>query len=331
MTLDDFLSDVYRPLKLLGSPKTLDQYRQAVRALERSLGKRPTLRHLTDRNLSDLADGYIAAGRSPATANCHLRALRAMWNFAADRGKVKRRPEFRLLPEYQRVPRAWSVADLGRLLESCEQEIGDVGPVAAASFWRALVLTSYDTGARKTVLLNLTPADVDMDRRFIRLPAEEQKGRVEQVVWLSRQTVDAIGDIYHPRRDWLFPWPYDRYPKSTWTALGRHFRRIVRRAGLDNKHKLFHRLRKTRATYGERVRPGSAAKDLGHSDPKVTERHYIDPTLLEVSPVVDQLPRPEAPRPASPLRVVGSEVLLGDSAGASGQPPRRFNLVHPEG
>ena len=296
MRLLDFFSEYYEPLRLLGrSPETGKQYRLAIVNFCGYLGRSPVLSDLLDRELAKLAGWLLSRGRSAATVNKTLRHLRALWRFAHAERFVESLPRTSNVPEPKRVPVAWTVDEIGRLLRGCDGESGKIGPLPARRFWRALILFTYDTGVRKNATLHLTPVHVELTRRTALIPAELQKQRTDQIVRYSAECAKILSEILSvaPDRRWLFPWPYDRFAGRTWCALDRRFKRICKRAGLDTMHGLFHRLRRSRATYGELVAPGSATRDLGHSARWLTERHYIDPRLLPPSDVVDRLPRPE--------------------------------------
>lgn len=210
------------------------------------------------------------------------------------------------------------------MLESARQETGSVARVPAALFWRAFILTLWDTGCRKGALLKAAPNDFSPTRMLLWIRAENQKRRNEQVFPLSRQTVEALAamivaqqprnesatdkcgkipHLQHPNSDArnesatvaqqerLFPWQRDGFKGSQYRSLNRHFRRILKRAGLPTTGKYFHRFRASRASYGELTAAGSAQSVLGHAD-VATTRRYLDPLILCESRLVDRLPRP---------------------------------------
>lgn len=296
MTVGKFFVSVYVPTRLLGrSPRTVQQYADAIRQFHQVCGS-VDIASLQESILADFARHFLQKQCSPATANANLRPLKAIWRFAAARGFCAPPPVIPSLPELKRIPCAWTPDDIGRLLESSSKETGLIGSVAAAPFWRAFILTCYDTGLRRGVLLCLPMRCIDFANRWILAPAELQKTRGDQLVRVSAETAAALAAIRDPaERSFAFPWPYDRYDRTTWTAFSRRMRKIVRRAGLDLAHKHCQRIRRTRASLGEAVERGSAWIDMGHSSPAITRDHYLDPRLAWPSTVVDRLPRPQAP------------------------------------
>ena len=119
----------------------------------------------------------------------------------------------------------------------------------------------------------------------------------------SRRTAEQLEALLPADREYLFPWPHDRYARSTWTSFNRHLRRIVARAGLDTSHGLLQRLRRTCATQFEILEPVSATTRLGHSSPAVAKNHYIDATLMPASDTVERIASPI--EPAASLRLFG--------------------------
>jgi integrase len=295
VTVKDFFRSEYVPLRLLGrSPDTVDQYVYAINRLNKHLRRPATLADLTDRTVGQLCQSMLERGRSPATVNSELRHLEAVWRFAHQRYplEVPSLPNLSFAPTLKRKPRAWSPEEVGRILASCDLEKGYIGPVLARDFWRALTLLIYDIGCRIKVLMKLQPADVDLVRREVSLPAHWQKDREEMALDISAETAEAVERIYLPNGDRLLPWPFDRSARTRYETLRNRFKRILRRAGLDLNHKIFQRLRRTHATQVELIAPGHATARLGHSSRKVTVESYIDPRFLPQVRIAEKLPRP---------------------------------------
>lgn len=293
MPLLGFYEIHYRPLKQMGrSYLTSDLYLEAIRMFEEFLGHRASLRDLDDATMSRWCQKRLEQGKSPATVNKHLRHLLALWRFASSYPIRLEMPRVRPAAEFRRDPRAWTLEEMRRLIDSASREPGRVGDMNAGIFWKSLVLTLYDTGARKSVVLNLSPRHVDLSGCTILLPADLQKQKRDQTVTIDPHTAVLLRSGWNPQRRWAFPWPHDRYPRSTWTCLNRHFRKIVERAEVPmDTRDLFHRIRKTHASYAELVRPGSATHSLGHASPRVTQRHYLDPRIVGKDERIE-LPRP---------------------------------------
>lgn len=288
-TLLDFFEHTYLPRRLLGrSLGTVDQYRLTI---ARFGGHRP-VSSLSEDALMTFAAERLRSGVSFATVNKDLRQLKALWRLAKRLKVCRNEPTVEFLPQPRKMPVAWSPADVARLLDACLKQKGWIGPLKARDFWHALVLVLYDTGVRKGAVLNLPLASLDLVNRWLIVPAELQKTHRDQILSFSQETAEALVKIAMPARQFLFPWPYDRFPGTKWVAFNRRLRKIVHQAGLDCDHGHCQRLRRTRASLGERESPGSATQDLGHSSRSVTVNHYLDPRIVGVSRVADLLPRP---------------------------------------
>lgn len=159
--------------------------------------------------------------------------------------------------------------------------------IRRADWWLSLLLVLYDTGARPGAVLKMRPADVDLDRRIVRLRPETAKTALEQVVRISEQTADAIARHWQDARQRVFPWPYS--PRHFHTE----YKRILTFAGVPtDRYHMAYAWRRTTASQTARVLGmGAAARQLGHTSEAMTRR-YVDPTLLGETSAVDVLPRP---------------------------------------
>lgn len=233
---------------------------------------------------------------SSATANRDIRHLRALWWEAIDLG-FNTAPKKRIKPlpeELDNLP-CFDAPEISAILAACQQE-NDLFLANPPAFWLALLLTVYDCGPRISVIMSTPPEHVDFGSGTIMLRARHQKQRKCQVVSLSEQTLEALKAIYDPAADYLFPWPYDR-TQPGWRALTKRLKRILERASqpFGRKH-LWHKFRRTTATWVTVELGIEAARELlGHSHVRVTDR-YIDKTKLpKVKAQSRVLPRPDLP------------------------------------
>ncbi|SRR6266851_2008405 len=149
--------------------RSVDGYRASV---ERHLAgwlDRP-LRELTP-DAVEAKHAAIGEGAGPATANSAMRALRAIWNFAMDRGgTLPPSPTRRLkkawfpVPPRTRVVRTEDLAKFYRAVDRLEN-------IAARDFVKLLLFT----GLRRNEAAALRWSEVDLRERVIRLPAERTK------------------------------------------------------------------------------------------------------------------------------------------------------------
>lgn len=180
-------------------PKSITEYRRAVDRYMSAWADRP-LHHITGDDVERL---HRKLGSHPATANGTMRALRAIWNFAAERdGALGACPTRRLKKAWFDVERRHgmvSEADLPRFWTAC----GELENPVMGDYLRFVLLT----GMRRSEAAGLRWDEVDLVGRVVRLPAERNKaGR-----WFELPMSDLVHDILVRRRadgndhGWVFP------------------------------------------------------------------------------------------------------------------------------
>lgn len=287
MQLDELFA-TYAALRLLGrSESNRHQYKVSVSRFAKQLGRTPLVDDLTDTNVAALMQGMLDRGRSPATCNKARDHLTALWRFASRHRMIDTWPEVKALPEPERIPIAWTVAELDTLLSHIATLEGTVGGTPAADWWTSLILVLWDTGERIGAVLKLTWGDVRLATGAVVFRAETRKGRTrDRMHYLHPDTVTAIRRLaHHPR---LFHW--DR----SYTLIWRRFGRLLTMAGLPaDRRSKFHRIRKTAASY-YKLNGGNPTELLDHASPKTT-KVYLDPTIVGQRPAHELLPRLTAP------------------------------------
>lgn len=282
MLLQDLFDQMYRPLRLRGrSANTSRLYGCTIRAFGKWLGYPPTTDDLSDLTLSQYLD-HRAAIRSPYTAEKERSQLCSLWRFAADRGIVATRPEVPPAPLPDRVPRAWTLQELGSIYRAAAATRGYVGPVPAGIWHSALVSVLWETAERIGAVLACRPEDFDGQHLHVR--AEYRKGsKRDRVYRLSSRTASLVRQARGTNR--LLEWP-----KSA-TLLWKHYADIVARAGLGRgRHLSFHALRRSAASHYA-SRGGDPVQLLDHSSPRITHRWYLDRRLTDTGPApCDVLP-----------------------------------------
>lgn len=288
MRLEDLFSHYYEPLRLRGkSQNTSRLYANTLRQYSRWLGRAAELSDLDDLTMSRYLT-YRASHRSPLTAEKERTQLCALARLACDRGLMSVRPCVLPQPSPRRVPQAWTLEELRRLVAACETEPGEVGGVPARLFWGGLVAVLWETAARIGEILPATVADYARPR--LHVAAEHRKGsRADRIYTLSSDTcekLDAIVSRRGQRTDVIFLW--DRCRIYLWPRFGK----IVERAGLPGgRRSKFHALRRAAATHYASL-GGDATALLDHSSPRITQRYYLDPRLIDRGPPpCDVLPR----------------------------------------
>lgn len=309
-TVRDVYAQGYRPQRQLGaSPQTHRSYEDTLNLLRRCFGRDLPIDLLDDERVAEFLRWYLEdQQRSPATANKHLRQLRALASFAVKKGYLDTPLDLPRIDEDEDDPVAWSIDQVSLILAAAVRVEGHIGSVPAALFWECLVLLLLDCGPRINSFMALRLADVDVERRQLHIRSRSSRGSVEvrqkqrkgQTLAFHEQTARRLAAFVaaDPAREYLFPWPCDLNQRQLGT-LRRHYRKILAAAGVATDRKsMFHRLRKTTGTY---VALGSsdevASRLLGHSHKRVLIKSYKDPSKhhpeAEAKPApCDSIPRP---------------------------------------
>jgi integrase len=282
MLLQQLFDDFYRPLRLRGrSANTCRLYDCTIRAFGKWLGYPPTIDDLTDLTLSRYLDAR-AATRSPYTAEKERTQLVSLARFARDRGIIPTMPEVPPAPLPDRVPRAWTLGELGSIYRAAAATRGYVGDVPAGVWFSALVSVLWETAERIGAVLECRPDDLDAPTLHVR--AEYRKGRKRDRVY--RLTQRTCGLLQQARgRHRLLEWPRSH------TLLWGKYADVVARAGLGRgRHLSFHALRRSAASHYAAL-GGDPVQLLDHSSPRITHRWYLDRRLTDRGPApCDVLP-----------------------------------------
>ncbi len=149
-------------------------------------------------------------------------------------------------------------AEMGRLFASLvhEDEDPDV---------RDFILTALYTGARKSNVLSMAWADIDLDRGIWRIDGDQTKGKEDLLVVLPTVAADLLRQRQR-HSEYVFRGPDGRLP-----GLQKGWPRIRKRAGLPDVH--LHDLRRTLASW--QVATGASlpivGKSLGHLSSSSTQ------------------------------------------------------------
>lgn len=284
-----FFHTAYRAEKMVGcTDGSVEQIIIVLRRFCRFVGQSVLLTDLTDELVTGFMQWMLDDGYSRPTVNGSRSAILAVWRFAYRKKLVDKAPFVDKLKEHKRLPVAWSIGELERLLSACAATPGMVANVPAADYWPAIVLVMYDTGLRKGAVLSIERQHLDLSTGWLTVPPDHQKQKVEQRLLLSAQSVEAIRKMWLPLRPRLFEWPgCDR-------QMYCHLNKILTRANLPTTRlDKFHKLRKTCGSHICKVAGiDAASRQLGHSGEYVT-RLYVDPTIAQsaIDGVV-HLPRP---------------------------------------
>jgi integrase len=271
-----------------GKPATHQRYHQVLAHFQRILGKKKYIEAITR---SDMDDYKIIRSRelfgdrpvSAATVNFEMTILRVFFYYLIrDRGVSTDNPCARFKPlrsEKERLkgrPPVYKQAELDNILAECNDTD------------RAIFATLVLTGQRKDELVNLTWADVDLNRAMLRVTAKGDfapKDYEEREIPLPPDLVAILRKL--PQASiWVFP-------SAKGNRLGpnemlRRLKKVGERAAVKETT-----LHKFRHTYATRLLEGgcdivTVQHLLGHSDLKTTRR-YLSPDQERARIAVNRL------------------------------------------
>lgn len=256
---------------------SIKQLRISLRSFGVFLERPATLSDLQADTVSRFVDWMQDAGRAPRTIKNKRADVLSVWRFAHDEELIADAPKPRKIKSVgipRRDPDAWDSAELMRLLTACDQFRGHFKTtgVARSDYMRALSLVVYSTGLRFTPAISLRRADLHPDGSITAIWTT-QKNRYSQSVQLDAAAMAAVRPF--DAHEFLLPGPRD--PK----AIRKLWRQACNWAGLaTGPRQGLQKMRRTAATFLERECPGAASQFLGHTDPRLTIRHYLDPRIL---------------------------------------------------
>jgi integrase len=275
-----FLSDVLSQLlaERAVRPITAAQYQRSITKLQEFLGRPPTVADLDYATIN----GYLiwlekTKCLSAVSVRNHRIGIICLWNYCVH--------PLGLVPQYAhrriRCPRiehkpvmAWSIPDVGKLLEAAAQVPGTLkNGLPAAVLLECWIRLGAETGLRPSDLRQLTWSQIDLNRRTLSL--SQSKTGQPITCGFSGKTCQALRRLARLRFDRVFP-----IEKS---GIWKWEQKLYRLAAILNGFARQHRqglgtLRKTHATEVYREHGLAAASEaLGHrSGTRVVQDHYLD-------------------------------------------------------
>ena len=241
-----------------------NQLRWALADLERFHGCDLGIDDLTPDLVNSWLHHMAQRGLSAETRASRRRMLLTLWRDAADLGIITPPRRIAKVGRRDRIITTWTVDQVRQLLHACDLLAGSYRPgIAKRDYWRAYVLTAWDTGLRGCDLRALPRSAIRPDGT-VRLVQHKTGRRVR--CRLRPGTVQAITATFPPDRELCFP---------TWSRLEywqREAHRLVTLAGLTGS---IGQLRHSSGTAVEREHPGRGHEHLGNTR-AVFERHYLD-------------------------------------------------------
>jgi len=292
LTLERFLQAEYLRGRWL-DPKTQQQMAISVRLLDRwarETGRQsPVQLHDLTRNLIIDWMMWLGKCRQPKTVNNKRGDVLTLWREGNRQGKCGPAEEVRKMPEPNREPTAWTLAEIDAIFEQCNRLPGTWDGVRVSLAWKIGFLLFWDTGGRLGEVIQAKMPQLRLNEKSLHVPAEHRKGkRADKIYALHDQTLDVILASLPTSRQRIFPFPYQR--RQVWP----HLKRILRAANLpDDREHMFHCFRRSAESYAARDRGVQWAADaIGHSV-EVAKRHYINQQIAPGPRLIDVLPRPQ--------------------------------------
>jgi integrase/predicted transcriptional regulator len=302
-TLCTFYENYYLPTCLGdASRNTLAWYRIILKRWRLITGD-PPLTKITPVELARFRDALSrcrgadkVSRASPSTVRHYLKNVQTILDKAGPPGHrnrdaadiIPRSPWVR--PPHELIPPRKTVAetDLNACyLAAVAMEIPAGLGFKAPKWWRALLVTSYNTGLRTSTMLSLRMEWLDWQRCLLVIPPATMKSRRVHVLHLNATTMEHLRAI-RTRRELIFPWPFNR------RAFYPYIRRLMKAAALPPERWFgLQALRRTLATRLWSDSPQAAQFALGHAGADVTMRHYVAADGI-VAAALDRLPQPEA-------------------------------------
>lgn len=264
MNLTAYFTETYLPRLLAKgvAAATIHDYEVIVR----SAPSDPTAESVTQ---------WLADMKSPgATKNRRRRYLLAILRDARKRGMLGEWVED--VPrafESESLPRAWTVAEFGRLLAGCSQLDERYCGIRAELWWRSFLLTLWYTGLRVRSLLDSLEENLDLGAATLVVTSTKDRRQILYV--LPEDSCAAIRTIWWHRKH-IWPWPFSDRKKT----LLRRVRQLITWAELPQLKKPFHAIRRSVASYVTAKSGLACACDyLDHCRPEITRRFYVDPRI----------------------------------------------------
>jgi integrase len=211
LLLRDVLAQ-YLQARTFRSKRTNAAYARSIRFFERTLGHDASAADLTPLAFAGLQAALMRSNISTLTCRERSGHILLLWRWLARRGLAEPVPAIlwplksmatlaaldHSSPEVTR--KAYVELMLEDLLARCGKLAGSVEGIEAAAFFRAFILTRFNTAEPGSALLDLCWRDMDLDRGCLLSP------RTGAELCIEPATVAALRAITAPRREKVFPW-----------------------------------------------------------------------------------------------------------------------------
>ncbi len=223
---------------------------------------------------------------SPGGARSNLRALKAVLNYAVEKGYIQENPanKVKLAKPVKKIFRALSFEEIDKLLYRARERSPLLFPIYA---------TAYFAGLRANELRYLEPKDINFKENYIIVrskPENRIKDHQERIIPLNSKLKEIL--LKHIKRNppqkWLFE-TKDGRPRVN--NLNRELKEIAKQVGINPEGMCLQVLRET---FGSHLRKkgvdiGLISEYMGHSSIDVTLRHYAHIKIEQTHREIDRL------------------------------------------
>jgi integrase len=236
--------------------------------------------------LENYQDDREAQGAAPATIDMEISIAKTMVNKGFDNDLI----DGRTLKAFRRIKRKLKKGSNARERTLSTEEYLRLVE-ASQDHFEAILITAYNTGMRRGELLNLKWSDIDREKGFIRLSAEETKEGKPKSIPMNHFVREVLEGLpRHIHHDSVFTYKGE--------PIGHDFRRSLRtacrKAGIsisseDSSGFTFHDVRRTVKTNMLRAGIDKALRDtlLGHSL-KGMDEYYLKPSEEDLREAMDR-------------------------------------------
>ncbi len=146
-----FFKQSYEPQRLLGcTPASKGFYTTAIKKFTAFLGRDACIEDVTEENVLSWLEDMSTCGHSPVTCNGQVKHVITLLRFAKHKRQTDLSvPDVRRLPENTRLPNAWSMEEIEKILMACQLIKERYMGIDGAAWWHALVLVLIDTGGAR--------------------------------------------------------------------------------------------------------------------------------------------------------------------------------------
>jgi len=265
-------------------PKAIYQIRLTLSRWSDVLGRGPDTTDLTNLRVME----FLALRKTTVSMGTVLKDrnhICGLWNYAAKQDRTMPFPTLPPMSPVKRVPRAYTIEDISKVVRVARALPGDVLGVPRGLWWSTILRTAFETAERHGALEVLRWSEVDIPGRLITFLAEGRKGARQDIQReISGDLAAWLAEMRREPDDLV--WPWKGAPSTQWLELGRicTVAQVVSRG--------FHGFRKSNASYLTAARGvGAASEQLGHSSSAVTLRHYVDRSIAKPKETaIDLLP-----------------------------------------